>query len=79
MTRWVRVDRLAQSGLDADEVIDALTLAVTELGRVLAMTADYGARGGFMRYPFSGGRCRWDQDGTMLVPVGDREGEGHAS
>jgi hypothetical protein len=66
----MRLDQVRQAGLSDDQVICALALAVEEIGEILALHLDYGARAKAM-HAERGGQVRFDADGGVLVPVPD--------
>jgi hypothetical protein len=65
----IRLDEMAESGLTAEQQVEALTLAVAELGVQLKLLG---------RAPVKAPpppRIAFDLDGMILVPVEEERGE----
>lgn len=68
--RMVRLDRMHEEGLDADQMISALALAINDLGIVMALQVIHGERAPRV-YADHGGMVRFDAGGNVMVPVPD--------
>ena len=66
--RMVRLDKMREEGLTGDEIVDALTLAINDLGIVMGLKIIHGDRAVDV-YLAHGGMVRFDDDGHVLVPV----------
>ncbi len=67
--RYVPLNELTSSGLEAEEIIAALATAIEELGIALGLVMIHGNQAGLARYYQTRGICRFDQYGNIQVPV----------
>jgi hypothetical protein len=66
---YVQPQALGQMGLTAEQMIDAVVLALTELGIAEALVMVHGRERGLRRYFEVGGHLRFTPWGDPYVPV----------
>jgi hypothetical protein len=66
---YVRIDALGEAGLTADQMLDAVVMAVRELGIVMGLQTVHGREAGLRRYFEIGGHVRFTSWGDPYVPV----------
>lgn len=66
--RWVKIAELGRAGLTADQILDAITMALTELGIAQGLVVIHGDRAARV-YAEHGGHIRFDDDGDPCVPI----------
>lgn len=64
-----RMDRIADVGLGADQLLDLIVAAFNETAAMSALVMIHGVELGYARYCSSGGCMRVDAHGDAWIPV----------